>query len=71
MDKQMTVDPVIRIRDAAQILGISVGGLRNLVNRGDGPPALRIGHLIGFRKTDLEEWLRARAMTSASESAAA
>jgi predicted DNA-binding transcriptional regulator AlpA len=52
--------PLIRLRDAARALGCSPAGLRMMVRRGDGPTAVRVGHLIKFRQCDLENYLVSR-----------
>ncbi len=62
--RDMWVSPNNRIgtRDAAKLLGLSGGHLRNLISRGEGP--VQCGAGGGFRKTvallDLAEWDESR-----------
>jgi excisionase family DNA binding protein len=71
MQGQSKIEPIIRMRDAAETLGVSVSGLRNMIARGDGPPAVRIGNLIGFRRDALEQWIRSREIPRQRELTAA
>ncbi len=67
MNDQPKIEPVIRMRDAAETLGVSVSGLRNMLARGDGPPAVRIGKLIGFRRDELDQWIRSSSIPRPKE----
>jgi predicted DNA-binding transcriptional regulator AlpA len=44
-------------RDAARIDGLSVSWHRTARMRGIGPPYIRIGRTIRYRRADLERWL--------------
>lgn len=59
-------------REAASILGVSTGHLRNLRVRGGGPRFYRLGsRSIRYLVADLHRWARARPATSTSDRVAA
>jgi len=43
--------------EAARQLGVSIGGLRKWRKARRGPKYLRLGRLIRYRRSDLEQWL--------------
>jgi len=50
---------LITIKQAAQVLNVSVSTVRNMLQRGE-LPALRVGKQIRFVREDLERWIRQR-----------
>jgi len=71
MQNETALDSVIRMREAAQTLGVSVSGLRNIIARGDGPRPVRVGRLLGFRRNELEAWLKSQTVAPTDELTAA
>ena len=57
------IDPVVLLKEAAKITGLSVGWLRRLAHGGRGPKITRVGRKIGFRRADLEAWLESQRET--------
>jgi excisionase family DNA binding protein len=41
----------------AEYLGVAVSTLRQYRLDGKGPAYIKIGHLVRYRKSDIEEWL--------------
>jgi excisionase family DNA binding protein len=54
-----TGDVLLTTADAAEILGISVSGVRRLMGRGD-LPAVKVGGSVRFRRVDLETFMETR-----------
>jgi predicted DNA-binding transcriptional regulator AlpA len=53
---------------AAAICGCSAATLRREVDRGTGPRQVRLGNRrVGFRISDLQQWLESRASLTAAE----
>lgn len=53
---------ILRERDVADRLGISVSSLRRMRVRGDGPPSLELGVRVRrWRESDVEAWLNEHA----------
>lgn len=58
---QMTPDTLaISITDFARSVGISRRSFYTLLERGEGPPTIRIGRRRLIRREAAEAWLRAR-----------
>jgi excisionase family DNA binding protein len=47
----------LNLREVADMLGITPAALRERLRRGTGPPAVRTGRSIVFKRTELEEWM--------------
>lgn len=61
MEKKRPVEQMLRLNEAAKLLGITDDVLRRMVHRGDSPDAVRIGpRIIAFRPSDVERWLAGR-----------
>jgi predicted DNA-binding transcriptional regulator AlpA len=63
-DAQRTVLPTLH---AATYLGLSPKTLETLRTRGGGPPFLKLGRRVVYRKADLDTWLAARVRRSTSD----
>ena len=51
--------PLLRIDQAAELLGCSTRHLRNLCREGKMPPRIAISErVVGWRESDLEAWLQ-------------
>jgi len=50
---------LLTVKQAAEMLTVSVGTVRNLLRRKE-LPSLRIGRQIRFVREDLERWIRLR-----------
>ena len=54
------ISPLLRIDQAAELLGCSTRHLRNLHRAGRMPPRVAISErVVGWRESDLEAWLQA------------
>lgn len=58
---------VLPTEHAARYLGLSPKTLETLRTRGGGPPFLKLGRRVVYRKTDLDTWLAARVRRSTSD----
>ena len=58
---------VLPTEQAAEYLGLSPKTLETLRTRGGGPPFLKLGRRVVYRKTDLDNWLAARVRRSTSD----
>lgn len=54
-------------REAADYLGLKAATLNKWRCHGDGPPFIKVGRLIRYRKTDLDAFLQAGARASTSD----
>lgn len=61
MNTSRPTPAVLRKRAVCTLLGISAATLDRLRQRGEFPPAIRLGEqAIGFRRSDIDAWLAAR-----------
>ena len=56
-EEQMATDEIKDERQAAAYLGLSPSGLRKKRIRGQGPRYARLGRLIRYRLSWLDEWI--------------
>ena len=54
-------------REAAPLAGMSVSRLQKLRVYGGGPPFLKIGRAVRYRREDVEEWVAGRVVYSTSQ----
>ncbi len=61
MNTQMT-EPLLDTPALAELLGLTVGGIRNMLCRNPEhlPPPVRIGRRVRWRRTTVERWLASR-----------
>lgn len=52
-------------KDVSALLGVSVAALAQWRHRGKGPPFVREGNWIRYRRADVEAWVSARAALTA------
>lgn len=53
--------------DAAQYLGLTAKVLANQRSQGIGPPFVKLGKTVFYRKEDLDAWIAARRASSTAE----
>lgn len=58
-------DDIIGVPELAAIIKRPEGTLRQWRHRGYGPRSFRIGGRIGYRRSDVEAWLRAQEAATA------
>jgi excisionase family DNA binding protein len=58
MDKS---DRLMTLSDLSDMLGVPVATLYGWRHRGEGPQGYRIGRHVRYRRSAVEEWLRAQA----------
>lgn len=54
-------------REAADYLGLKAATLNKWRVFGDGPPFIKVGHLVRYRKADLDAFLQSRMRRSTSD----
>lgn len=58
MNYRVTVpDELLNIAQAAVAIGVSIDTLRRWATKGSGPPHLRVGRAIKYRRADLLAWI--------------
>jgi excisionase family DNA binding protein len=50
-------EPLLHVREIAAWLGVPVATLYAWRHKGEGPPALRVGRHLRYRRDDVEHWL--------------
>jgi predicted DNA-binding transcriptional regulator AlpA len=63
----VNADPILPERDTAQYIEWSVSTLRKSRLTGDGPPFLKLGKSVRYRKSDVDQWLASRRRRSTSD----
>ena len=57
----MSVDPLLKRAEAAEYMGLQPQTLAVWVTRQvNGPPYVKIGRSVRYRKSDLDEWLQSQ-----------
>lgn len=54
------VEPLLSTDEVSRVLVIPVGTLANWRWMGSGPPLLRIGRYVRYRRSDVEAWIDAQ-----------
>lgn len=62
---------LINERECADYRGCSLSKVQKERMRGDGPPFVKMNHLVRYRLQDVDEWIAARVVSSTSEKIAA
>jgi excisionase family DNA binding protein len=55
--QKIDFDNLLTTDEAAELLRVSHGYLRNALHRGIGPQTIRIGRLVRYQICDIEAWL--------------
>ena len=63
----ISISPLLRTEQAAELLRVSNSFLMKARLRGDGPRYRKVGRSVRYSKSDLMDWLRSRSRTSTSE----
>jgi len=61
------MNPILTAPDAANILRVHLRTLERWRQTGEGPRYVKMGRRVGYRRSDLEDWLEANVTTSTSE----
>jgi predicted DNA-binding transcriptional regulator AlpA len=59
-DATRTADPLLGPGDVSALLGLPVATLANWRCAGKGPPFLRVGRHVRYRRRDVEVWIDAQ-----------
>jgi hypothetical protein len=59
-------EPLAKPAEVAEYTGYTVGTLRKWRCQGDGPSFIGRGHGVRYRWADVEKWLKARTVKTAS-----
>lgn len=58
MQQQNNDDSWIGIEEAAEYLGVTKDTIRNWIRKGSGIPAVKIGKLWKFKRSELDAWVK-------------
>jgi len=56
-DEGKKLDRVMRLPEIAGILGVCVRSVRRMIERGELPQPVRVGHAVGLMQSDIETHL--------------
>lgn len=59
-------EPLLKPAEVAEYLGVPKPTLYQWRHKGEGPPALRVGRHLRYRRSDVEAWLEAQASDPAA-----
>lgn len=62
-------DRLLTRLEVEEIFGISKRFLEGAVQRGDGPPFIRVGRLVRYRTCDIRDWIQANLVQNCAERA--
>jgi predicted DNA-binding transcriptional regulator AlpA len=65
-----TLEKLIDQKQLAQLFRVSIGTLRYWRINGRGPPYRKVGHLVRYAPSDVQDWLSRRPMGGEPESSA-
>jgi excisionase family DNA binding protein len=57
----MDLEGLLTMKELAAYLNVSVSTIKDWRGRGEGPPALRVGGSLRWRREDIEAWLNENA----------
>ena len=52
----MPEDRLLTSEEAARMMGVAVGTLANMRNKGKGPPFIKKGRYVRYWESDIREW---------------
>jgi hypothetical protein len=70
-DETETLKPLYTPSELAAFLNLEPQTIATWRMRGQGPPFIRVGSVIRYRRAEVESWLRSRSGTSTSQLKAA
>jgi excisionase family DNA binding protein len=53
-------DRLMTVEDLAEYLGLPVATIYKQRSEGTGPPGMRLGKYVRFKRTDVEAWLESK-----------
>jgi excisionase family DNA binding protein len=56
-DTETKLDRVMRLPEIAKVLGVCVRSVRRMIDRGELPQPVRIGHAVGLMQSDIAAFL--------------
>jgi len=63
----MAVEKLLRTEDVANLLGVPAKTLEMWRYRGTGPRFVKLGRLVRYVESDLDEWVRSGTRTNTAE----
>jgi len=62
----LTHPDLLRREAAAELLGLKAQTLACWTHRGEGPPYVKLGHSVRYRRSDLDRWVESRVVRPAA-----
>ncbi len=60
---EQTLEQLLDEKELARLIRVSIGTLRYWRSERQGPPSIKVGHLVRYRPSDIVGWLRSRTLT--------
>ena len=60
---EQILEQLLDERELAPLIRVSVGTLRYWRSERQGPPSIKVGHMVRYRPSDVAAWLRSRTLT--------
>ena len=64
------MDDLLSVKQAAEVVVLSVSALNRFRVTGEGPPYFKVGRYVRYDRDDLKVWMRSRRFRSTSEASA-
>jgi excisionase family DNA binding protein len=61
-----TIERLLKPKEAAELLRVSLSWLAKARMRGDGPPFIKVGRSVRYSEAALNQWMRGRQRLSTS-----
>jgi predicted DNA-binding transcriptional regulator AlpA len=60
---EQSLEQLLDEKELALLIRVSIGSLRFWRSERQGPPSIKVGHLVRYRPSDVAAWLRSRTLT--------
>ena len=59
---EQNLEQLLDEKELARLIRVSIGTLRFWRSGRQGPPSIKVGHLVRYRPSDVADWLRSRTL---------
>jgi predicted DNA-binding transcriptional regulator AlpA len=60
---EQILEQLLDEKELAGLIRVSIGTLRYWRSERQGPPSIKVGHLVRYRPSDVAGWLRSRTLS--------